>query len=133
MSKKINLKALSMDELSAFMEAQGLPKYRTKQLLTWIYLRYAASLDEITEFSKDLRSRLAEISSIGNLGVITRQRSSDGTEKFLFSLEDGQTIVASPHKVYGPETNDLILQLRKRGITRVILCGMSANPELAAR
>ena len=33
----------------------------------------------------------------------------------------------SPHKVYGPETNDLVLQLRKRGITTVILAGMSAN------
>jgi len=42
-------------------------------------------------------------------------------------IEDGQTIVASPHKVYGPETNDLVLQLRKRGIDSVILAGMSAN------
>ena len=37
------------------------------------------------------------------------------------------TVVASPHKVYGPETNDLVLQLRKRGIDKVILGGMSAN------
>ena len=37
------------------------------------------------------------------------------------------TIVVSPHKVYGPETNDLVLQLRKRGIDKVILGGMSAN------
>ena len=37
------------------------------------------------------------------------------------------TVVVSPHKVYGPETNDLVLQLRKRGIGRVILGGMSAN------
>ena len=36
-------------------------------------------------------------------------------------------MVTSPHKVYGPETNDLALQLRKRGIDRVILAGMSAN------
>ena len=42
-------------------------------------------------------------------------------------IEDGKTVVASPHKVYGPETNDLVLQLRKRGIDRVILGGMSAN------
>ena len=42
-------------------------------------------------------------------------------------IEDGQTIVASPHKVYGPETNDLVLQLRKRGIDKVVLAGMSAN------
>ncbi len=42
-------------------------------------------------------------------------------------IEDGETVVASPHKVYGPETNDLVLQLRKRGIDKVILAGMSAN------
>lgn len=42
-------------------------------------------------------------------------------------INDGETIVVSPHKVYGPETNDLVLQLRKRGIDTVILGGMSAN------
>jgi len=35
--------------------------------------------------------------------------------------------IVSPHKVYGPETNDLVLQLRKRGKSKVILAGMSAN------
>lgn len=42
-------------------------------------------------------------------------------------IEDGRTVVTSPHKIYGPESNDLVLQLRKRGIDRVILAGMSAN------
>jgi nicotinamidase-related amidase len=42
-------------------------------------------------------------------------------------IQDGKTIVTSPHKVYGPESNDLVLQLRKRGIDKVILGGMSAN------
>jgi len=42
-------------------------------------------------------------------------------------IEDGQTIITSPHKVYGPEANDLNLQLRKAGIDKVILAGMSAN------
>lgn len=42
-------------------------------------------------------------------------------------IDDGKTIVTSPHKVYGPETNDLVLQLRKHGISKVILAGMSAN------
>ena len=42
-------------------------------------------------------------------------------------IEDGNTIITNPHKVYGPETNDLTLQLRKRGISKVILAGMSAN------
>jgi len=45
-------------------------------------------------------------------------------EKYIF---DGKTIVTSPHKVYGPEANDLVLQLRKNRIDQVILAGMSAN------
>ena len=40
---------------------------------------------------------------------------------------DGKTIICSPHKVYGPEANDLILQLRKQRVDQVILAGMSAN------
>lgn len=42
-------------------------------------------------------------------------------------IEDGQTVIANPHKVYGPESNDVVLQLRKRGIDQVLLAGMSAN------
>ena len=51
----------------------------------------------------------------------------DWLERYKPYIEDENTIVVSPHKVYGPETNDLVLQLRKRGIDRVILAGMSAN------
>ena len=42
-------------------------------------------------------------------------------------IEDGETVICSPHKVYSPAQNDLNLQLRKRGIDKVILAGMSAN------
>jgi len=40
---------------------------------------------------------------------------------------DGKNVIASPHKVYGPEQNDLVLQLRKQHIDQVLLAGMSAN------
>jgi nicotinamidase-related amidase len=52
---------------------------------------------------------------------------ADWLDRYKPYIEDGKTVVASPHKVYGPENNDLILQLRKRGIDNVILAGMSAN------
>jgi nicotinamidase-related amidase len=52
---------------------------------------------------------------------------ADWLDRYKPYIEDGATIVSSPHKVYGPETNDLALQLRKRGIDKVILAGMSAN------
>jgi len=42
-------------------------------------------------------------------------------------INDGKTVIASPHKIYGPQNNDLVLQLRRRGIDRVVLGGMSAN------
>jgi len=42
-------------------------------------------------------------------------------------IEDGKTIVVAPHKMYGPESNDLIYQLRSRGIDTVVLGGMVAN------
>lgn len=42
-------------------------------------------------------------------------------------INDGKTVIASPHKIYGPENNDIMLQMRKRGIDKVILAGMSAN------
>ena len=52
---------------------------------------------------------------------------ADWLEQYKPYIDDGETVVASPHKVYGPENNDLMLQLRKRGIDKVILAGMSAN------
>lgn len=52
---------------------------------------------------------------------------ADWLQQYKKYINDGKTIVTSPHKVYGPESNDLALQLRKRGIDRVILAGMSAN------
>ena len=52
---------------------------------------------------------------------------ADWLERYKPYINDGKTIITSPHKVYGPETNDLVLQLRKRGIDKIILAGMSAN------
>ena len=52
---------------------------------------------------------------------------ADWLDRFKPSIEDGKTIICSPHKVFGPQTNDLVLQLRKRGIGKVLLGGMLAN------
>lgn len=52
---------------------------------------------------------------------------ADWHEPLRELIERENVVVASPHKVYGPESNDLVLQLRKRGIDKVILAGMSAN------
>jgi len=52
---------------------------------------------------------------------------ADWLEQYKPYIEDGETVVTSPHKVYGPQNNDLNLHLRKRNIDKVILAGMSAN------
>jgi nicotinamidase-related amidase len=52
---------------------------------------------------------------------------ADFLEAYKPYILDGKTIIASPHKVYGPETNDLALQLRKKGVSQIILAGMAAN------
>lgn len=71
-----------------------------------------------------------------NIGMFDRQSplaplntksGADFMPQYKEFIEDGQTIITSPHKVYGPEQNDLVLQLRKRRIDQVILAGMSAN------
>ena len=52
---------------------------------------------------------------------------ADFLERYKPYIHDGKTIVSNPHKVYGPENNDLILQLRKRRVGKIVLAGMSAN------
>ena len=52
---------------------------------------------------------------------------ADWLDRFKPYIEDGKTIIVSPHKVFGPQTNDLVLQLGKRGIRKIILGGMLAN------
>ena len=52
---------------------------------------------------------------------------ADFMPQYKTYLYDGETVITSPHKVYGPEQNDLVLQLRKQKIEQVLLAGMSAN------
>jgi nicotinamidase-related amidase len=72
-----------------------------------------------------------EINMFGRGGALSLEgfegSGADWLERYKPYIEDGKTVVANPHKVYGPENNDLALQLRKRGINKVILAGMSAN------
>jgi nicotinamidase-related amidase len=52
---------------------------------------------------------------------------ADWLQRFKPYIQDGKTVVVAPHRVFGPETNELVLQLRKRKISKVILGGMLAN------
>jgi nicotinamidase-related amidase len=52
---------------------------------------------------------------------------ADFLEKFKQFIFDGSAIIASPHKIWGPQSNDLALQLRKRDVSQIVLAGMAAN------
>ena len=64
-------------------------------------------------------------------GALTLEGFRDSGADFMPELkpyiEDGKTIICSPHKLYGPQANDLVLQLRKQRVDQVILAGMAAN------
>lgn len=88
----INLKALKSTEIESFIKSLGLPSYRSRQLIQWIYEKLARDIDEITVFSKELRKTLKEKAYISNLQIIDRMVSKDGTTKYLLELEDGESI-----------------------------------------
>ena len=82
----------ALRRLEGFMRAEKLPAYRAKQVARRLWEDPVSGFEDITELPLALRERLAAVFSMPRLEVITRQRSSDGTQKFLFRLHDGQAI-----------------------------------------
>ena len=87
-----NLKSFSSPELEAFLISLGMKRYRANQVYQWLYQKGAASFDEMTNLSKEERTALNEKVYISSLILIKKQTASDGTEKYLFELEDGNRI-----------------------------------------
>ncbi len=92
---------------------------------------YYYPTDHGWRFSGPLEKLMHKIGMFDRKGPLTLEEfensGADFMPQYKVYIEDGKTIVASPHKVYGPENNDLALQLRKNGVDQVILAGMSAN------
>ena len=92
---------------------------------------YFYPTDKGWKFNGPLEADEASASMFARKGVLNldglRGSGADWLERFRPYIEDGKTIVVAPHRVFGPETNDLVLQLRKRKISKVILGGMLAN------
>ena len=92
---------------------------------------YYYPTDHGWQFEGALETLMHNIGMFDRKGALTIEgfagSGPDWLEIYKPYINDGVTIVSSPHKVYGPETNDLVLQLRKRGIDKIILGGMSAN------
>ena len=92
---------------------------------------YYYPTDHGWQFGGTIEKVMHEINMFGRKDALSLEgfagSGADWLDRFKPYIEDGKTVIASPHKVYGPENNDLVLQLRKRGIGKVILAGMSAN------
>ncbi len=92
---------------------------------------YYYAHDHQWKFGGALEVLMHNIGMFDRKGALTQEgftgSGADWLDRYKPYIEDGRTVVTSPHKVFGPESNDLILQLRKADISQVILAGMSAN------
>ncbi len=104
---------------------------KTNGFEVFISPHYYFPTDHLWKFGGTLENMMHQINMFDRSGALNLEGFSgsgaDWLERYKPLIEDGKTIVASPHKVYGPENNDVMLQLRKRNISKVILAGMSAN------
>ena len=104
---------------------------KSNNIAVFISPHYYYPTDHKWQFEGALEKMMHDIKMFDRKGALTLDGFENSGADWLASykqyIEDGETVVVSPHKVYGPETNDLVLQLRKRGIDKVILAGMSAN------
>ncbi len=82
----------ALERLARWFEARGEPDYRARQVFARLWQRPVAGFADMTELPKPVREALAADFPLPALEIAARQRSSDGTEKFLFRLEDGQLI-----------------------------------------
>ncbi|AGH99031.1 Ribosomal RNA large subunit methyltransferase N [Micavibrio aeruginosavorus EPB] len=98
---RIALIGLTLPEMIAALEAHGLPKFRAKQVWHWVYHRGVTDFEAMTNLPRDLRDTLIEKFSIERPGVMTEQKSTDGTMKWLLVMADGQQI----EMVFIPESD----------------------------
>ena len=88
----IDLKSMTLEELTAFFKEMGQPAFRAKQVFRWLY-RGVTSFEEMTDLSKGLREQLEAQCFITAPKVARKQVSAiDGTIKYLWELADGNCI-----------------------------------------
>jgi 23S rRNA (adenine2503-C2)-methyltransferase len=96
---KTELLGMGIKELEDFMESVGESRYRGRQMHRWIYQKAVSSFYEMSDISRDLRTKLDELARISIPRVLKQRASIDGTRKFLMELEDKKRIesVVIPH------------------------------------
>ena len=88
----MNIKAMTLPEMTAALKEMGQPAFRAKQIYTWLH-KGVRSYDEMTNISKDLRSKLAEQYPFFTPKPVRKQESAkDGTIKYLWQLSDGNCV-----------------------------------------
>jgi 23S rRNA (adenine2503-C2)-methyltransferase len=97
---RIDLSAMDLQELEAALELRGHPRFHARQIFSWIYAKGVTEFDRMTDLSRGLRADLAEHFRISTPTVVSKETSSDGTVKFLLSLQDQRRI----ESVFIPDT-----------------------------
>ena len=87
-----DIKSLYIEEIEGMLKEMGEPKFRAMQIFSWLHAKKAKTFDEMTNLSKPLREKLGEKFKISNVKILEKLVSSDGTTKYLFSLDDGNVI-----------------------------------------
>ena len=88
----IDIKSMTIEEITALLRSMGEPAFRGKQVFTWLH-RGARSFDEMSNLSRELRQKLSETCYISYPTVARKQESRlDGTVKYLWELRDGNCI-----------------------------------------
>lgn len=89
---KIDIKSMTMDEISDKLKEFGQPEFRAKQIFTWLH-KGAASFEEMTNIPALFRKTLEEVFCITTPEAVKHQKSkADGTEKILWRLRDGNCV-----------------------------------------
>jgi 23S rRNA (adenine2503-C2)-methyltransferase len=89
-----NLLGFDLDGLVAFCQQLGERRFRAVQLYRWIHQRGVADFGQMTDLAKSLREKLSGLAVVESLKVLTEQRSSDGTIKWLFDVGNGDAVEA---------------------------------------
>jgi 23S rRNA (adenine2503-C2)-methyltransferase len=88
----LNLLDLLPAELEALAESLGAPRYRGRQIATWIYRKAVVDIDAMSDLPREMRELLRERAFIGVPAVERRTPSQDGSEKIVFALPDGARV-----------------------------------------
>jgi len=88
----MDILSFSIEELTKQIDALGEQPFRAKQVYKWLHKKHAQSFSEMTDLSKTLRDKLQSKFYIQGIVVEKKQVSNDGTEKYLFKLQDGNFI-----------------------------------------